>query len=193
MAALLDKGSASVSVEPVPVTHLFKKRKAVLADGHHLDVPDCSGANFIEHRCRGRHVSIFESHPHHPTGNPLSGRVDDSLTVLDSRAKWLFNHDVEICCENIAEHIDMGHVRCHDDNCINQPRTEHVAIISELNDISATEFADSVRPNRPTFSTWIGDGSDTRSIKVKNIFDVFNTHHPSSDDAVADSVRSGRC
>ena len=109
MAALLDQGAASVLREPVPVTDLFEKRKPVFADCHHLWGSDRTGGDLLEQAGDRRHVAILESDPGYGTAS--LGEVEHLVAMLDRRTEWLFNEDVQVGGEQVAQHVDVGHVR----------------------------------------------------------------------------------
>lgn len=63
VAALFHERSARASAETIPVPDLAEERKAVLANGEHMQLTNTAFLCLLYEPCNGRHVSVFHTTP----------------------------------------------------------------------------------------------------------------------------------
>ena len=62
MAAFFDQCAARIVIKAIPITHLWQKRKAMLADSEHFDAAGYV-LGLINQRRHRRHKAIFHRNP----------------------------------------------------------------------------------------------------------------------------------
>ena len=109
VTALLNKRSAGIAIESVPVADLHQERESVLTDSDHLHLANSSGSNFGQHSLGRGHEPVLESHPDDATGAVGGlGSFDCVVAVFDSGTQWLLDQCVHTAIEHIEQDFVMG-------------------------------------------------------------------------------------
>ena len=128
VAALLDERATGVAIEAIPVVDLRQERKAMLADGDHLDRAGGTTPHLFDEASDWRLVTVFETHPHDAAA--VLGGSNNSTALVDGGAQGLFDEGVKMVDgEHIQKDVGVGHVGRREHDCIAETGLQEFAMI----------------------------------------------------------------